>query len=199
MYDNDKPTLTIIGSVSGATTLHLLAALHGEVARPTTIKDPVSAPPIVSGPHGRAWLCDVALIQRSRNIKPEYDALLADWIVEAPWAHPAWHSYAVVLVHLRPVPDRETKFYLDGATHELWVLALDPNKDRNKILIGRERKYWLQPINFAAQFIEPTDELALTRVRAAVQEICDGVLCPDTDFIRQWATRFGDNMMQRRA
>jgi hypothetical protein len=197
MDENDKPTLTIIGSGSGA--LHLLAALHGEVVRPTTIKDPVSAPPIVSGPVGRAWLCDIDAVRRALNTKPERDPVLADWVVEAPWAHPAWHSYAVVLVHLRPLPDRQTMFYLDGATHELWVLALDPNKDRNKILIGRERNYWLQPINFAAQFIEASDELALTRVRAAVQEICNGVLCPDTDFIRQWVQRFGDNMLKDRA
>jgi hypothetical protein len=79
------------------------------------------------------------------------------------------------------------------------VLALDPNKDRNKVLIGRERNYLLQPVNFAAQFIEASDELAHRRVCAAVQEICNGVLCPDTDFIRQWAQRFGDNMMKDRA
>jgi hypothetical protein len=164
------------------------------------IKDPVTAPPIVSGPHGRAWLSDMAGIARLHNANPENDATLAAWIVEAPWAHPAWHSYSVVLVHLRPLPHarERTLVHLDGATHELWVYALDPTKDRNKMLIGKERGFWLQPINFAAQFIETSDDLALARVRAAVQEICDGDLCPDTDFIRDWARRFGDNMMKDR-
>jgi hypothetical protein len=48
---------------------------------------------------------------------------------------------------------------------------------------------WLQPGNFAAQFIEISDELAGKRVRDGVQEICDGRLSPDTDARQAW-TRF---------
>ena len=164
-----------------------------------TINDPVTAPPVVSGPHGRAWLCDLGASRLVRDIRPEDDATITHWVVEAPWAHPCWHSYTIILVHLRPMPNKhETLFYLDGATHELWVYALDPRKDRNKLLLGRETDYCLQPGNFAAQFIEVTDELAFARVRAAVQEICNGDLCPDTDFIRDWARLFGDNMLKDR-
>jgi hypothetical protein len=196
--EGKKLTVGIIGT--GSMAMHLIEALAGVGGSPPAkITDPVTAPPVVSGPHGRAWLCDLAATRKVLNIKPESDGTLANWVVEAPWAHPCWHSYALILVHLRPLLDRrETLLYLDGATHELWLYAVDPGKDRNKLLIGKERNMYLQPLNFAAQFIETSDDLALARVRVAVQEICNGDLCPDTDFIRDWARRFGDNMLKDR-
>ena len=165
-----------------------------------TIKDPIDAAPVVEGAKGKAWLCDELAGIRELGAKLEDHGGLQHWIVEAPWAHPAWHSYSVVLIHLRPMARKRTMIYLDGATHEIWVYAMNPDEDRGMLLAnGIVRKHWLHPINFAAQFIEVTDDLAQQRVRNAVQSICDGMLSPDTDHGAAWRALFGDNMMKDRA
>ena len=169
------------------------------MAKTVEITDLIEEPPVIAGPHGRAWTCDLAEGRRIMAIRPEDDATLIDWVIEAPWAHPVWHSYSLVLVHLRPMPDgRETKFHLPCASHEMWLYALDARRDRRPLIAtGIVEGHWLQPGNFAAQFIEANDADALARVARTVQDICDGVLSPDTDFMREWIARFGDNMTKR--
>lgn len=164
------------------------------------VKRPVSAEPVLKGDKGKAWLCDLEAARRHYGVTTDQDATLAHWIIEAPWAHPIWHSYSLILVHLRPLADgRKTMFYLPDATHEIWVYALDPDADRDAAIAnGSAPSMWLDPKNFAAQFIEVEDSLAYDRVKAAVQKICDGKLSPDTDFTYQWAKLFGDNMLKDR-
>jgi len=164
------------------------------------VKDGISLPPDVSGPRGKAWLADTAAAQRALGVKPEDDACLAQWVIEAPWAHPIWHSYALTLVHLRPMGDgRKTLFYIDGATHEVWLYALTPEEKREPVLRnGKVPSLWMTPSNFAAQFIEITDQLAFDRAKNAVQMVCDGKLNPDSDFRKQWEALFGNNMMKDR-
>lgn len=163
---------------------------------PVEITDPIDAPPGISGPHGRAWHCDLDANRRHLNVSPENDASLVHWVIEAPWAHPAWHSYSLVLVHLRPLPNGfENLIYLPDATHEMWLHALDPSKDRRQLIAGHHAGHWMRPMNFAAQFIEGRDEEALVRIQNAVSDICTGRLSPDTDFRREWCARFGNNMI----
>jgi hypothetical protein len=154
--------------------------------------------PVLRGDHGRAWLCDTSVGLVKMNLKPEQDATICHWVVEAPAAHPAWHSYSLHCQHLRPMPGHEIKFYLDGATHEMVVFALNPRLPRrgmieDGIVAGR----WLTPPNFAVQFIESNDDDACERVKKAVQEILDGKLSPDTDYRAVWAARFGSNMLKQ--
>lgn len=151
------------------------------------------------GAMGKAWQCDLAKARQNNSIPTSEDAALAHWIVEAPWAHPIWHSYFIVLIHLRPLPDIPTYIYLKGATHELWVIAIDPKANRQEILDRAidSNKWLLHPLNFAAQMVEENDRLAIARIEQAVQDIVDGKLNPDTDFSHQWITRFGDNMVRR--
>lgn len=105
--------------------------------------DPISKPPAVVGPHGKAWTVDLEKALALHHVKPEDDACLVHWIVEAAWAHPLWHSYSIVLIHLRPLPDgRPTKFYLEGATHEIWVYAINPDSRREE-LIETGNPQWL--------------------------------------------------------
>lgn len=191
--EKSGPTIVVVGT--GAANMR---ALGGNDAAP--VKHPVTTAPTLQGPHGRAWLCNLAVGRSRLNIPAEQDGTVAHWVVEAPWAHPAWHSYSIVLMHLRPLPrGGQTLLYRDGATHEMWVKAMDPSADYNDMIAsGIVTNQWLSPSNFAAQFIEITDELALERVRKTVQEICDGRLSPDTDFRSDWIHRFGDNMMKDR-
>lgn len=165
------------------------------------VESPVSIAPTIMGPHGKAWLCDHASLRRKLNVRDDQDGTVEHWIIEAPWAHPVWHSYSILLLHLRPLPDkRETLFYLENASHEMMLHAMDPKADREAIIIGSGLfgGMWLTPTNFAAQFVEISDDLARDRIRKAVEIICAGNLSPDSDFINDWADLFGDNMMKDR-
>lgn len=133
------------------------------------------------------------------GITDDKDPTLVHWVVNAPWAHPFWHSYSIVVVHLRPVEGvPEPKIFLPGATHEFWVYALNPEIDnRTLIETGIIAPYqWLSPMNFAAQMIE-TDESAMARISAVVEEIVNGDLSPDTDFRFEWVGRFGGAMVKK--
>jgi hypothetical protein len=168
------------------------------------IKDLIVKAPDIVGPHGKAWRCDLAELLRTQNVKADDNAGLVQWIAEAPWAHPIWHSYMLTLMHLRPMPDnRPTQFYLEGATHEMWLYALDPEGKREPVILGaplgRDTCQPLTPMNFAAQFIAEDDEAAAIRIHDAVRRICEGKLSPDTDFIRHWMHLFGDNMIKDKA
>lgn len=173
-----------------------LRALTG--AGDAVVAKQVTFPPTLSGSHGKAWLCDTETMRRRLKVPADEDATLAHWVIEAPWAHPVWHSYSLILLHLRPLATkRETLFYKDGATHELILHAMDPDADREAIITGTRDfgKAWLLPTNFSAQFIEVRDELAMSRVRESAVAICNHHLSPDTDFIREWAFLYGDNTM----
>lgn len=162
-----------------------------------TTPEALSIQPTMQGPHGRAWAVNFEALRIKLGVKTEDDATLASWVVEAPWANPAWHSYWLALLHLRPMPGkRDTLIYLAGATHELWLYALDPTFARAPTIRGAERPHLLTPLNFAAQFVEATDRSAIERVRNAVGMITMGTLSPDTDYIRHWMQLFGDNMLK---
>lgn len=166
--------------------------------------DKITDQAAIVGRGARAWLIDLDAARKRRGAPPNTDATIVHWVIEAPWAHPLWHSYSIVCIHLRPLASHpEIKFYLDGATHEMWVLALHPRSgSRQKLLeyatFGVEGSTpSLTPANFAAQFIEISDELAIDRVARAVEMVCDGELSPDTDYFRSWAELFGSNMIRR--
>ena len=196
MADETKPGITLVMNTNQSSSRALMPG-----AASAEIKDPIPDVPVVQGPHGRAWLCNIAEGQRIMKVPAEQDASLDHWVVEAPWAHPAWHSYSVILLHLRALPGEEkgaTHFYIPDATHELIVHALDPDKDRRDLIrTAIPKGHWLNPCNFAAQFIEITDDLARERVRNTVQMICDGKLSPDTDFQRDWVQLYNNSMIKK--
>lgn len=161
---------------------------------------PITSDPVLQGDHGKAWLCDIKVGHGIMNIPDDQDACICHWVVEAPWAHPAWHSYSIFCQHLRSIPgyDQPVLFHLPDATHEMLVFALDPRKDRQSMIdTGVVEGRWMQPANFGAQFIELDDDLARERIKSTVQEIIDGKLSPDTDHISMWRHRYGGNMMKK--
>lgn len=163
----------------------------------TPIEDPIRIPPTLTSLHGRAWAVDIdGAFKRLGRSREEFGDV-ASWLIEASWAHPIWHSYWINLNHLRPVSGQMAPlhFYLEGATHEVWVKALDPARPR-QAMIETGNMAPLQPGNFAAQIIERSDEAAQERIKDAVQLICQGKLSPDTDFLRPWILLFGDNMVK---
>ena len=123
------------------------------------------------------------------------------WILFAPWAHPAWHSYYFVLMDLtREMPNSEPPyFYRSGMTHQLDVHAMNP--DHAVPILGPDNtdtpsvsgECLLLPTNHSYQFKTNTDEAALTRIESQIiQPIVNKSLSPDTDAKRTWDAIFAD-------
>lgn len=150
-------------------------------------RNEIVTPPTLVGAHTKAWQLPI-------KAAPTHDTI-THWLVEAPWAHPAWHSYYIGTIHLR---HEGVLRYVEGGTHELVVAVIDPRVERQRIVDGDTsmKGIFLAPLNFAAQFIELDDEMARDRIKRTVQEIVDEKLSPDTDYVRDWVRLFGGNMLQ---
>jgi hypothetical protein len=165
--------------------------LHSE------IKDEIEEPPHRYGTHGRAWEIDLDAVRRDDPARAA--ATVAGWIIEAPYAHPMWHSYCLSLIHLRDVEGQPpATLSFPTATHEFFLHALDPEGERAKLIKGRQfgsdgACKVLTPMNFAAQFVAEDDEQAKVIVFGALCEIVAGRLSPDTDFRFLWVAKFGNN------
>ncbi|MBY0559915.1 hypothetical protein [Hyphomicrobium sp.] len=153
--------------------------------------DPISLVPQMTGRNIRAWRQDLATGYTSYDVPEDCRDVIACWVIEAPDAHPVWHSYSLAMMRLDLIlnPIR----YLRGATHEMQLQALDPRFPREPMIRGAEQGAFLSPMNFAAQLIKPSHEAAIAVLDDAVARICAGTLSPDTDDIRQWLTLYGDN------
>lgn len=201
------------GGLSMTSNASSMRAVYGSM-EPAPVNDPVDAPPVYEGLLGRFWRCDTDTLRAAVSAKrgvPAVDGTLAQWVVEAPWAHPVWHSYVMTLVHLRPWPGMQggTRFYVEGGTHEMWLHALSTEAPRQPFIVGADSPMSaaMTPKNFAAQWRQPEDdgtatgqqagdEAALTKCRLALVEVCSGRLTPDSDGSEQWALLFGDAMMK---
>jgi hypothetical protein len=162
------------------------------------MKDPVFTPPTLETKFGRAWSLNLETLRKACNITAEQDCLLAIWFVEVPWAHMFWHSYAIVLAHLRPLEGVvPPTIYLADATHEIDIFALDPDKPRQSLMEGTVPfgTACMQPANFGAQFIA-TDEDAAKKVRGNVEQILAGQLSPDSDYANVWGEIYNFSMFK---
>lgn len=189
-----KDDLTIFfGKDTGSSTANGFAKLvNGEPLPHSVPKDLIKTPPRIEKDDTRVWLCKL-----NTELGP---AAIATWLVEAPWAHPVWHSYVVCLYHLRNIEGEKEPpiIHRPNATHEFCVMAFDPDKDRNIVIETGDVKGILVPFNFVGQFVEISDELAAMRVRFTISEIVSKKLNPDTDFSSQWVERYGNWMYKDR-
>jgi hypothetical protein len=157
------------------------------------IEDSVTTKPTITGPFGRAWRVDV-------STQPALaDTVIDFYVVECPSAHPAWHSYVMFVMDLAPRPGlKDAVRYLPDATHEFHIWALSPDMPRQPIIDAGE---WissaLRPMNFAAQVCMSQLEVEAKLV-ASVADVIHGRMSPDTDFYRDWARMWGDNMLKDR-
>ncbi|OYW56817.1 MAG: hypothetical protein B7Y80_01660 [Hyphomicrobium sp. 32-62-53] len=158
--------------------------------------DPIARFPDHADAFGKAWRLNLDELRRKAGVLAENDAALDIWMIEAPWAHPFWHSYIIGLQHLRPVLGGDVIIHRPGATHEFFVAALNPDAPREPFMLGDASPAYLTPLNFVAQLVEESDEVARERVRDAVLRICAGSLSPDTDFRGQWVALYGGHMLR---
>jgi hypothetical protein len=135
--------------------------------------------PVFAGPAGRAW--DVPL-------PDDPGAQVCQWLLDAPYAHPFWRWHVIAVVHLRPVAgEQEAHVQFPGASHELLLLALDPQMD-DRIEPGRydTQNHWLQPPDVVVQFIVADDDQAREVAKFAADAVTRGLVVPDSDFASHW-------------
>jgi len=155
--------------------------------------------PTLSGPYGRAWEVDLdhlhaMRVQRGENPPPR-GAEVCNWVVHAPQSHPYWPVVVISCITLRDIPGvPPAVISLPGATHEVYVFALNPDYE-----VDMDKGGWayLTPANFVGQFIEANDTAAAIRVRGSVHEILAGTLNPDSDGRSQWVQRYSDSNIQK--
>lgn len=131
----------------------------------------------------------------------------AAWLLTAPWAHPFWSQYEIALYDLTTKIEGmgDPILYLEGATHEVAVHALDPNHPVDRLPRKDSEGSWLgalhrlTPANHAYQFRAESDEAATARIQGVVDAINAGTVSPDTDFIQQWDALFSDGQSLRKS
>lgn len=151
--------------------------------------------PLFTGMGGQVWDMDIEAIRKAFLKKD--DAGVGLWLINCPRAHPLWSHYIFCVFHLRPIEGvPPPTINLQGATHEVVLFAMSPDwvprLDDPNYINSR-----LVPLNFAAQFCAGSDVEARRYCLRALNEIAEGVLSPDTDFMREWVKRFGDNMIKK--
>lgn len=138
-------------------------------------------PPEHVGDFGRAW--------RRRDLErgsgeARTAACLRCYVMHNRGSHPFWPWHVLSLVTLEelpglPPPERQ----FPEATHELLVVALDPEKPPPTA--PGMSCYWLTPVDIAEQF-EATDERASELCDLAMEACLDGRLSPDQDWRASW-------------
>ncbi|MCJ2067786.1 hypothetical protein MKK75_03015 [Methylobacterium sp. J-030] len=124
----------------------------------------------------------------------------ATWLITAPWAHPAWSQYALALYDLTTPSDPAPNIYLDGATHELLLVALDPSypATTTRDMVEGRQLHPLSPPNHGYQFKAESDAAAVRRLQQIVDDIEGRCLSPDSDFRAAWDALFRDAHSLRR-
>lgn len=131
------------------------------------------------------------------------------WMLYAPWAHPIFKHYAVMLVDLyTPTPQPPTLFAPD-MKYEVLVYCLDPQFSQmyphgevagsmvQELTSDIGQTPLLSPPNHVYQFFAPTDDAAVDRIKSIADMIDQQRLSPDTDFVRAWDEIFADGKSAR--
>lgn len=123
------------------------------------------------GPLGTATKVEQSTLEPL--VRPDQEATLTAWFLCIPSAHPLWQCYLLAVIHLRHiagVPPAHKRFA--AATHELMVIALDPEHRPNPE--DRETWRWLTPINVAEQFAVNSDADAIDMGEQFARACVDG-------------------------
>lgn len=149
--------------------------------------------PDLTGYAGDAWMMDLPLKRKT----PDGNGTLAAWQMTIPGAHLCWHSYALSVVHLRPIEGaRPAVLHYPEAAYELVLLALDPDQPLSDPKKPDFRLHFLSPSNLTIQLHGITDGQAQGLARALTAEFVYGRLNPDTDY-RTWQLDFIAKYLER--
>jgi len=121
---------------------------------------------------------------------PDHAATLAVWFLTCPGQSPAWGSYLLSVIHLRPIEGvRPAVVQVPGATHEAALAALSPDGHPTP----DDPRSWhpLAPYNVMEQVVVPDDRSAVELLERAAQAVLDGVLWaepPLSGQVEPWRT-----------
>jgi|SRR5690348_13289293 hypothetical protein len=105
---------------------------------------------------------------------PDVTANLGNWFLTCP-RQALWDSYVLSLIHLRAIAGaRAPVITVPGATHELMLLALDP--ECRPVAMNVDTWRYLRPFNVVEQFSVKTDEDALDLLADAARAVLNGEL-----------------------
>jgi hypothetical protein len=128
----------------------------------------------LQGPHGKA-----VRIPRE-SYAAAFPANLDTWIITAPIWHPLWSQYNLSVVSLADIPGQQDAIkHTPDATHELLVLALNPDHGPYGCETRPNDLEVLLPVNISEQFTT-TDDHARELAELCVKAVLDGRLNPET-------------------
>ena len=131
--------------------------------------------------------------RREKGVARPFGAL---WLVDAPWAHPAWQQYLMSLCDLTTEIEEQPVTWMKAATHEIIVWAVDPKVG---VETGEHIEDWkldkalLAPPNQLQQFYADSDDAAVARVNQLVELIEARRLSPDSDAQADWDRLFTES------
>lgn len=147
--------------------------------------------PTYSGPSGKAWKCEYeqpAVMSVEDRIS--FELTLRQYILYAPSAHPFWSWYFLGGISLRDPPGSEpSKKHFEGATHELLVMSLDPDRPapRPNGKFGKQGQLApLSPPDHVIQTMFVNDEQFGEIVDLFAKAVANGLLSPDSDWRERW-------------
>lgn len=147
--------------------------------------------PTYSGLVAKAWLCEYELpAVMDATDRAAFEATLRQYIIHAPGAHPFWSWYYMAGISLRDIPGAEpAKRHFEGATHELMVMSLDPDKEapRPNGKFGEHGTLApLDPPDHVIQTMFVNDEQFGEIVDLFAKAVVNGGLSPDSDWRERW-------------
>ena len=126
----------------------------------------------LTGPAGTA---DEVLFEPTGN--PDHSAHIGTWLLHCPGQSPAWEHYALMAVHLRPLPgeSRPARINVPGATHEFLLCAIDPARTPSAADPPGSWSF-LRPFNVWEQVDLPADAAAAELLELCARAVLAGVL-----------------------
>lgn len=133
-----------------------------------------------TAPVARVWL------SRDRRIGGGEPTLCA-YVIHAPLSHPFWAWHVMVVMHLRPTAKHgEANLRFPGASHEVFLTALDPTHDDQIDVDDAETWKHMSPPDYVGQVMLADDDQALRLGELMAKSITDGHLVPDSDHTTWW-------------
>jgi hypothetical protein len=131
-------------------------------------------PDHLTGPHGTAHRIPTT------NYRHDSPATLDAWIITAPGAHPHYTQYLLDLISITRLDATEAAHYRPGATHELLLLTLNPERGPyHPSTATTASLHILYPVTLAQQ-ITGSDEQARHLAEACAAAVVAGRLRPET-------------------
>ena len=133
-------------------------------------------------------------VRRERSPGSPFGSL---WLVDAPWAHPAWQQYLFSLADLETDISAPVVEYCENPSHELIVWAVDP---KVQVATGDSVEEWqagfgkalLYPPNHIQQFRAASDDGAYQIVAQVVELVEKKRLSPDSHYREKWNWIFAE-------